>query len=294
MRLSPGLYDSAHESYLVASQGPLINIYLPDININYRAKQVFENNIFHRNRHHYTLVEEKTYQASLIVIKSELADAEFTFKGNKVEYNSFVGEETALISISGPPIMKIQNNQFMANGKLSSEGNPQQGRGVFSFVFDRDFTPVSHKITDNTFSHIFCVKGCAYSVTGSYPEQLVFQRNTYAYMAARDHGAVFDCSKFEYRGDDLMMFFFDSETIEYTEGGALNLKNLNDIGVTVVSNSVFFESYEPNPAMKPRFQEPMGAAIELDHGGTLLAYNNKFSMRSQDHEWIKNVNGLLS
>ena len=120
LRLSPGLYDSAHESYLLASQGPLINIYLPDIGFLYQAKQVFENNHFHRNRHHYTLVEEKAYQASLIVINSELADAEFTFTGNRVEYNSFVGAETALISISGPPIMKIQNNQFMANGKLSS------------------------------------------------------------------------------------------------------------------------------------------------------------------------------
>lgn len=135
--LVPNLYSSYPSSYFVSSQGPLVRIYLPNMGASYKAEHIFDGNHFLQNRHYQAQVEGNTYTASLIVIDSDISSSKFTFKGNTVMYNSFIGEETALISVNGP-IMRISNNAFTYNGKISPSEAAGQAYGVFRFVFKHE------------------------------------------------------------------------------------------------------------------------------------------------------------
>ena len=52
----------------------------------------------------------------------------------------------------------------------------------------------AHIIEDNSFTHIYCLQGCAYSARGSKIQQFAFEGNTYSFMVSMKAGAVFDGS----------------------------------------------------------------------------------------------------
>ena len=68
-----------------------------------------------------------------------------------------------------------------------------QENGVFAFEFNYEDMPSkeSHIIMDNTFEHIYCQYGCAYTATGDKTQQFQFENNIYKYLVASKAGAVF-------------------------------------------------------------------------------------------------------
>ena len=64
------------------------------------------------------LVDDFSYPASLVEFRSSVIQSTFAFSENTVEYNSFVGANSALISISGG-VFSITDNTFRYNGYLS-------------------------------------------------------------------------------------------------------------------------------------------------------------------------------
>lgn len=260
-----------------------MQIIQPDMGIDSQSVHKFLKNKFEHNRHHQVAIEEFNFPASLINVEIDVPNSEFYFIENEVMYNWFTGGDSALISIDGP-MMTITDNVFKYNGKLRKNENLRQKAGMFKFKFNKYFASQdnkSHKINRNVFQYIFCERGCAYRIEGSINQQLIFRSNVYSHIVAHSYGAVFENTGFFSKSQQTRSFFtlyFDEEKVSFTEGGALIIKNLNNIGVTFVKDSVFHETYEPNVNMRLSSQGSEGAAISLTNGGALFAENNVFKM----------------
>lgn len=88
-------------------------------------------------------------------------------------------------------------------------------------------------------------------------------------MVASINGAVFSGSdyKLEMNKSKFFLQFFKNETISNTVGGAIDLKNMNNAGLTIIENCIFYNNFGPE-----------GGSINMEEGGSLFAIENHFSL----------------
>jgi hypothetical protein len=98
----------------------------------------------------------------------------------------------------------------------------------------------AHKITDNVFSHIYCIGGCAAEVNGSYRMQLYFARNKYEYMVSLDGGSIYESKtgNEEVKGGNLVTSFWN-EKVNFSFGKtAIRIMSHNE-ALTFINGSTF-------------------------------------------------------
>ena len=86
------------------------------------------------------------------------------------------------------------SNSFLHYDEYAFSYTQDAGVFVFDYYLYDIASDSAHIIRSNTFEHIYCERGCAYSAKGTSVQQFWFQQNTYTYMVASGGGAVFDSS----------------------------------------------------------------------------------------------------
>ena len=110
------------DNYFGYSQSPLIyisytsNLKKEDV---VRETTEIDSNTFRKNQHMQVEHLDVTFKASLIQFKS-LINAKLEIRGNLIEQNSFIGSQSALVSIEGG-VMTIEDNVLRNNGYISDE-----------------------------------------------------------------------------------------------------------------------------------------------------------------------------
>ena len=110
------------DNYFGYSQSPLIyisytsNLKKEDV---VRETTEIDSNTFRKNQHMQVEHLDFTFKASLIQFKSSI-NAKLEIRGNLIEQNSFIGSQSALVSIEGR-VMTIEDNVLRNNGYISDE-----------------------------------------------------------------------------------------------------------------------------------------------------------------------------
>ena len=120
-----------------------------------------------------------------------MRNATLSISENLITRNQFIGTDSTFFYINGG-IAEVTNNEISYNGMLTLDVQENyvgrdarqftrsrfpwddysftraQDKGIFTFSFKTDEMPEkkSHSFSNNRFSHIYCMSGCAYYVTG--------------------------------------------------------------------------------------------------------------------------------
>ena len=119
---SPKIFGYMPDNYFGYSQSPLIyisytsNLKKEDV---VRETTEIDSNTFRKNQHMQVEHLDFTFKASLIQFKSSI-NAKLEIRGNLIEQNSFIGSQSALVSIEGG-VMTIEDNVLRNNGYISDE-----------------------------------------------------------------------------------------------------------------------------------------------------------------------------
>ena len=103
-------------------------------------------------------------------------------------------------------------------------------------------------------------------------------------MLALDLGSVYSSAGLALKENSQKPFlqFFKNETISDTVGVALDIKNMNNAGVTIIEDCTFFNNIGTT-----------GASINMDEGGTLIGLANHFSLDPNNLEMPESVFALI-
>ena len=94
-------------------------------------------------------------------------------------------------------------------------------------------------------------------------------------MLALDRGSVYGGADLSLKENSEKPFFqfFKNETIQYNLGTAIEFKNMNNAGATIIENCTFYDNFGTK-----------GASINMEEGGSLFAVGNYFSLDKASQE----------
>ena len=94
-------------------------------------------------------------------------------------------------------------------------------------------------------------------------------------MLALNRGSVYGGADLSLKENSEKPFFqfFKNETIQYNLGTAIEFKNMNNAGATIIENCTFYHNIGTK-----------GASINMEEGGSLFAVGNHFSLDKANQE----------
>ena len=109
---------------------------------------------------------------------------------------------------------------------------------------------------------------CAYYLEGDQIHQFKYEKNEYNYMFAYEYGTVFGNKKMNLRENAQKPFIqiFKEEVLENQVGVAIQIKGMNNAGVTIVEGCIFNNNVGS-----------LGGSIHIEQGGALISLNNFFA-----------------
>lgn len=305
------------DDYFADSQSPVIRVEQSNnafttIVDNYfkheEFKTEFTANEFKDNQNYQVVtVPDASYYGSLLEWDCLKSNSIIGLYDNIVNENTFFGRLGALFYINGG-LARITGNQFTYNGRLTTQtvqNNPSadkrvwkeayfpfeeyifdlaQTSGIFTFEFKNHDMPEesAHLIQYNTFKHIYCLRGCAYSARGDKIQQFAFSNNDYSFMVSKFPGAVFDGSNLsmppsnEY--SQVWLQTYIKEKIHNTFGGAIYVAGEN-VPTTVIEDTSFYNNFGDQ-----------GASLSFFRGGGLFCRYCYFHL---DQEFREGSEGFV-